>query len=228
MALCALDSEIVIAAQDGNWKQVEALGKQVFVAFWETTEGQKLYNTANREGLPGRLMEEFHKRFDDDSLLYPRVFFVFRFQEIALDILNSEAYAADDPEVETYVPTLAEAHDAKVQELRRLMLDDRTAAHEIKKLRESSVAYRKAWIDACALDTVAPAKAAETEQRKALARFAHMVNESVLSRGAGSIHPKGGVVTLHVGNGDSAKRYDYPVIDFRKQLEAATIAGLID
>jgi hypothetical protein len=223
MALCALDSEIVIAAQDGNWKQVEALGKQVFVAFWETNEGQKLYNTANREGLPARLMQEFDKRFDYDSL-YPGVFFVYRFQEIALDILNSEAYAADDPEVETYVPTLAEAHDAKVQELRRLMLDDSTPAHEIKKLRESSVAYRKAWIDACALDTVAPSEAANTEQRKALSRFSHMVNESVLSRGAGSINPKGGMVSLHVGD----KKYDYPAAEFRAKLEQATIAGLID
>ena len=174
-------------------------------------------------------MEEFHRRFDGEHIL-PGVILVQRFVEIAQDILASEAFkAAPVPEVE--VITAADEHASKVARLRAMMEDPATSSREVKALRESSVAWRKAWntiserdetsLRVPAREAVAPPE--ETEQRKRLKQFAYCVNESVAAKGAGSISPKGGIVTLHVGG----KAYEYPVMEFRAQLEQATIAGLI-
>ena len=104
------------------------------------------------------------------------------------------------------------------------MEDPNVSTFAIRELRAKSPAWAKAWQDAMALETVAPPEPAETEQHKRLKQFAHLVNESVAARGAGSISPKGGIVTVHAGG----KGYEYPAAEFRQQLEAATIAGLIN
>ena len=224
-----VDQQVVVAAQAGDWNKVESLRQQIYNTFWETDEGQQLLQTANREQLPQRLMEEFHRRFDGEHIL-PGVILVQRFVEIAQDILASEAFkTAPVPEVE--VITAADEHANKVARLRAMMEDPATSSREVKALRESSVAWRKAWNTISEQDETSlrvPAREAvaspeETEQRKRLRQFAHCVNESVAVKGAGSISPKGGIVTLHVGG----KAYEYPVMEFRAQLEQATIAGLI-
>ena len=216
-----LDQQIVIAAQAGNWKKVEELQPQVFEAFWATPEGVNLRDTGiSIKALSSRLIDEFKRRFERESI-DPGVLFVHRFQEIADDLLRAEAVkVAPEPEVVTE----ADEHANKVAKFKAMMEDPRVSSYEIRQLRQKSPAWAKAWQDAMALETAAPQEPAETEQFKRLKQFSHMVNESVAARGAGSISPKGGIVTLHVGG----KGYEYPVVEFRKQLEAATIAGLIN
>jgi hypothetical protein len=225
-----VDQQVVIAAQAGDWNKVEALQPQVFEVFWDTPEGVNLQNTGiSTRALSVRLIEEFQRRFAGERL-YPGVLFVHRFQEIADDILRSEALqVTPEPEVEVF--TEAEEHEAKVAQLRAMMEDPNVSPREVRTLRESSVAWRKAWNSVTAEDEAAlrmkgaPVKTepAETEQFKKLKQFAHIVNEHVAARGAGSIGPVAGFVKIHAGG----KTYDYPNTEFRKQLEAATIAGLI-
>lgn len=222
MSLNSVDQQVVIAAQAGDWQKVQSLKNDVYEAFWNTPEGSNLLDTGvSIKVLSSRLIDEFNRRFEGENL-YPGVLFVHRLQEVAQDILLSEAVkVAPVPEVE--VVTEADEHARKVAHLRAMMGDDTTSPREVKALRESSVAWRKAWNDAAALDTVAPPEPAETEQRKRLKQFAHMVNESVAVKGAGSISPKAGIVTLHVGG----KGYEYPASEFRADLELAVNAGLI-
>ena len=230
MALHRVDEQIVIAAGKGDWSEVESLQPEVYEAFWATPEGVELQNTGvSIKALSARLVDEFTRRFAGESL-YPGVLFVHRFQEIADDLLRSEAIQIA-PEREVEVITAADEHANKVARLRAMMEDPSTSSREVKALRESSVDWRKAWntiseqdetsLRVPAREAVAPPE--ETEQRKRLKQFAYCVNESVAVKGAGAISPKGGIVTLHVGG----KAYEYPVVEFRAQLEQATIAGLI-
>jgi hypothetical protein len=218
-----VDEQVAIAARAGDWQKVESLKNEVYEAFWNTPEGSNLLDTgASMKVLSSRLIDEFARRFSGESI-YPGVLMVHRLQEVADDILRAEAVkVAPEPEVE--VLTEAQEHERKVAHLRAMMSDDTTSPREVKALRESSVAWRKAWNDAAALDTVSAPEPAETEQRKRLKQFAHLVNASVAARGAGSISPKGGIVTIYAGD----KAYEYPVAKFREDLEQATIAGLIN
>ena len=217
-----VDEQVVIAAQAGDWQKVQSLKNDVYEAFWNTPEGSNLLDTGvSIKVLSSRLIDEFKRRFDGENL-YPGVLFVHRFQEIADDLLRAEAVKVTrEPEVQPI--SEADERAKKVAHLRAMMGDDTTSPREVKALRESTVAWRKAWNDAAALDTVAPPEPTETEQRKRLKQFAHMVNESVAVKGAGSISPKGGIVTLHVGG----KCYEYPASEFRADLELAVNAGLI-
>ncbi|MGB8800707.1 MAG: hypothetical protein WCC97_08470 [Candidatus Acidiferrales bacterium] len=216
-----VDQQIVIAAQAGDERKVEELQSRVFEAFWETQEGSSLRDTGiSTSILSSRLIDEFKRRFEGDNL-YPGVPFVFRFQEIADDLMRSEAIkVAPRPEVVTE----ADEHANKVAKFKAMMADPKVSTFAIRELRAKSPEWAKAWQDAMALETVAPPEPAQTEQHKRLKQFAHLVNESVAARGAGSISPKGGIVTVHAGG----KGYEYPAAEFRQQLEAATIAGLIN
>jgi hypothetical protein len=217
-----IDQQIVIAAQAGAWDKVEALQPQVFEAFWNTPEGVNLQDTGiSTKALSSRLIDEFERRFSGEPL-YPGVLFVHRFQEIADDLLRAEAIKVA-PEPEVHQITEADEHANKIAKFKSMMEDPRVSSYEIRQLRTKSPAWAKAWIDANALETVTTSEPADTEQFKRLKSFAHLVNESVAARGAGSISPNGGIVKIHAGG----KTYDYPVVEFRKQLEAATIAGLI-
>jgi hypothetical protein len=223
MSLHSVDQQVVVAAQAGDWKKVEGLQPQVYEAFWDTPEGSNLRDTGiNTDVLSSRLIDEFKRRFEAEDL-YPGVAFVFRFQEIAQDILLSEAVKVT-PELEVKAPSAIDEHLAKIAQFQKMMADPAVSTYEIRQLRQKSPAWAKAWQDTNELETVAAPKPAETEQLKRLKQFSHMVNESVAARGAGSISPKGGIVTLHAGG----KSYEYPVVEFRNQLEAATIAGLIN
>jgi hypothetical protein len=226
-----IDQQIVIAAQAGDWNKVEALQPQVFEAFWNTPEGTNLRGTGiSTKDLSSRLIDEFTRRFSGEPL-YPGVLFVHRFQEIADDLLRAEAIkVAPEPEIE--VVSEADEHAAKVARLRAMMEDPIVSPREVKALRESSVAWRKAWNSVSAQDEAALRVAAtpestappeETEQRKRLKQFSHLVNEHVKTRGASSIRPQGGIVTIHAGG----KGYEYPAAEFRAELELATQAGLI-
>jgi len=216
-----VDEQVVIAAQSGDWQKVQSLKNDVYEAFWNTPEGSNLLDTGvSIKVLSSRLIDEFERRFSGESI-YPGVLMVHRLQEVADDLLRAEAVkVAPEPEVVTE----ADEHARKVAHLRAMMGNDTTSPREVKALRESSVAWRKAWNDAAALDNVPQEKHNTTAE---LNSFAHLVNESVENKGASSINPKGGVVSLYIGKGDKEKKYDYPVAEFRKQLEAATIAGLI-
>lgn len=230
MALHRVDEQIVIAAGKGDWSEVESLQPEVYEAFWATPEGVELQNTGvSIKALSARLIDEFTRRFSGESL-YPGVLFVHRFQEIADDLLRSEAIQVA-PEREVEVITPADEHASKVARLRQMMEDPATSSREVKALRESSVAWRKAWntiseqdetsLRVPAREAVAPPE--ETEQRKRLKQFAFLVNASVAARGAGSIRPSAGIVTIYAGG----KGYEYPAAEFRAELELATQAGLI-